>query len=396
MRNGWQTRTLGDVCEIVNGGTPKTGTPGFWNGEHMWITPAEMGRRASPFVSETARTVTDAGLENSSARLVPPNSVILSSRAPIGYLVINTQPMAFNQGCKGLIPTDGIQTKFLYYYLFSIRDQLDSLGTGATFRELSGGKLKGVGISAPSESEQRRIVGILDQAFAGIATAKANTEKNLQNARALFGNYLKSVFGQRGNSWMEKRLAEIATDFGRGKSKHRPRNDPKLYGGKYPFIQTGDISNARHSITTYSQTYSELGLAQSKLWPKGTICIAIVGATVGETGILDFDACFPDSVIGIVVNKQFAHCEYVEYVLQSFKAILKEKGKGTARDNINLGTFEDQEFPFPKVEVQREIVSTLNNLGEEIQRLESIYRDKLAMLDILKKSVLNQAFTGKL
>ncbi len=151
----------------------------------------------------------------------------------------------------------------------------------------------------------------------------------------------------------------------------------------------------RH-YTSYSQTYSETGLAQSKLWPKGTICIAIVGANVGETAILDFDACFPDSVIGVVVNEQAADNEYVEYVLQSFKAILKEKGKGTARDNINLGTFENQKFPFPKLEVQKKIVSTLNNLAEETQRLESLYEQKLAALAALKKSLLHQAFTGEL
>lgn len=195
---------------------------------------------------------------------------------------------------------------------------------------------------------------------------------------------------------MEKCLAEVSREFGRGKSKHRPRNEPRLYGGPYPFIQTGDISNADHWLTEYTQTYSELGLAQSRLWPKGTICIAIVGATVGETAILDFEACFPDSVIGIVVNDQLVDNEYVEFLLQSFKAIMKEKGKGTARDNINLGTFENQTFPFQVLKRQKEIVTTLNALRKETQRLESIYQQKLAALGELKKSLLHQAFSGNL
>jgi type I restriction enzyme S subunit len=108
-------------------------------------------------------------------------------------------------------------------------------------------------------------VGILDEAFDGIATAKANAEKNLQNARALFESHLNAVFTQRGDGWQRKTLAEIATVFGRGKSRHRPRNEPTLYGGPYPFVQTGDIRNAEHFVTEYSQTYSEPGLAQSKL-----------------------------------------------------------------------------------------------------------------------------------
>ena len=309
--------------------------------------------------------------------------------------MINTKPMATNQGCKGLVPGKAVHYKFLYYYLGSIVDLLNALGTGATFKELSGSKLKEVLVPLPPLPEQQRIVDVIDEAFDGIATAKANAEKNLQNARALFKSHLQSVFSQRGEGWVEKNLVAIAKDFGRGKSKHRPRNEPKLYGGKYPFIQTGDISNANHRMIGYSQTYSDLGLVQSKMWPKGTICIAIVGATVGETAILDFDACFPDSVIGIVVNEQVADCEYVEYLLQSFKAILKEKGKGTARDNINLGTFEGQKFPFPELELQRKIVSTLNDLNEETQRLECIYQQKLAALDELKKSLLHQAFSGQ-
>jgi type I restriction enzyme S subunit len=113
MNKAWQTKTLGDLCEIVNGGTPKTGVPEYWDGPHRWITPAEMGKRLSPYVSETDRMISDLGLRNSSAQLLPSHSVILSSRAPIGHLVINTELMATNQGCKGLIPRSPLQHKFL-------------------------------------------------------------------------------------------------------------------------------------------------------------------------------------------------------------------------------------------------------------------------------------------
>ena len=104
MKAGWQTKTLGEACEVMNGGTPKTGIPEYWNGGHLWIAPAEMDNRSSPYVSDTKRKITDLGLCDSSAQMLPPNSVILSSRAPIGHLVINIEPMATNQGCKGLIP----------------------------------------------------------------------------------------------------------------------------------------------------------------------------------------------------------------------------------------------------------------------------------------------------
>jgi len=206
-KKAWQTKTIGETCEVVNGGTPKTGVSEYWDGQHRWITPAEMGKRLSPYVSETERMISDLGLRNSSAQMLPPHSVILSSRAPIGHLVINTELMATNQGCKGLIPRSQLQHKFLYYYLSSIVDLLNSLGTGATFKELSGGKLTEVEIPVPPLAEQQRIVGLLDEAFEGLATAKANAEKNLQNARALFESHLQSVFTQRGPGWVETTLS---------------------------------------------------------------------------------------------------------------------------------------------------------------------------------------------
>jgi type I restriction enzyme S subunit len=255
--------------------------------------------------------------------------------------------------------------------------------------------LKAIRIPVPSLPEQKQIVGILDEAFEGIATAKANAEKNRQNARALFESHLQSIFTQCGEGWVERRLGEISKEFGRGKSKHRPRNDSMLFGGKYPFIQTGDVRNSDLLITSYNQTYSKVGLAQSKLWPKGTLCITIA-ANIAETGILDFDACFPDSVIGVVVDETLTSNKFLKYLLQSFKARLQAQGKGSAQDNINLGTFENQTFPFPSLKAQKEIVAKLDFLREETRRLESLYQRKLDALVALKKSLLHQAFTGNM
>jgi type I restriction enzyme, S subunit len=293
-------------------------------------------------------------------------------------------------GVKILKPKDPIDPKYLYYFLNAC--PIKSLGYARHYRIL-----KELDVRFPASlSEQRRIVAILDEAFEGIDKGIANTEKNLTNTRKLFESYLNRIFTQKGEEWEEKTLQQISIKLGRGKSKHRPRGDNKLYGGEYPLIQTGDVSNSNHRITSYSQTYNDFGLAQSELWPSGTVCIAIVGANVAETSILDFDACFPDSVIGIIVNDKYANNDYVEYLLQSFKAELKEKGKGTARDNINLGTFANQKFPFPSMKTQKMIVSSLEELSFEIESLEAIYRQKLAALNELKQAILQKAFTGEL
>ena len=291
-----------------------------------------------------------------------------------------------------LIPKEGFDIDFIKYFLEGI--DFEKHRNGSTIPHIYFKDYKSEKFPKIPLPEQQRIVSILDKAFAAIDKAKANAEQNLQNAKELFESYLQGIVSN-GDQWEKKTLAQIAKTFGRGKSKHRPRNWEGLYGGDYPFIQTGDIRNSKHYITEYSQTYNEVGLAQSKLWPAGTICITIA-ANIAETGVLTFDACFPDSVIGIEVNEKFADREFVEYLLQSFKVRIQALGKGSAQANINLGTFENELFPFPPVAEQKEIVDKLNQLFNECERLENVFLRKIDDLEELKKSILQKAFAGEL
>lgn len=286
--------------------------------------------------------------------------------------------------------------QYLHYHMLLYWKELGTkLQYGSATNFIKIGNFQNYDVSYPPLPEQQRIVAILDEAFAAIDKARENAEQNLKNAKELFESYLQGVFENKGEGWEEKTLAQISKTFGRGKSKHRPRNWDGLYGGKYPFIQTGDIRNCNHYVTEYSQTYNDVGLAQSKLWKKGTICITIA-ANIAETGILTFDACFPDSVIGIEVNEKYADRDFVEYLLQSFKVRIQALGKGSAQANINMGTFENELFPFPPVAEQKAIVEKLNQLSAESNKLEEIYKRKIDDIEELKKSVLQKAFSGEL
>lgn len=256
------------------------------------------------------------------------------------------------------------------------------------------GTVENFKIPVVSIEEQRRIVAKLDAAFEKIDKAIELTQQNLENSKAMFASRLHGLLSESGKSWQKKTLKDVSKMFGRGKSKHRPRNDKTLYGGQYPFIQTGDIRNSHHFITEYRQTYNDAGLSQSKLWPKGTICITIA-ANIAETGILTFDACFPDSVIGLLVDSEVADRHYVEYLLQSFKTQLQALGRGSAQDNINLGTFENTYFPFPDINTQRLIVEQLDKMHKATMWLQAAYDAKLCYLDNLKQSILEQSFNGK-
>lgn len=403
MTNGWHTKRLDEVCDFSNG---------LWKGEKPPFVNVGVLRNTN-FTKDGTLDYSDIAYLDVEAKKLAKRrlqfgDIILEKsgggpKQPVGRVALFEKEegdFSFSNFTSALRVVDGAELdfrylhKFLYWtYVTGVTETIQSHSTG--IRNLDGNAYKAITISYPSIVEQKRIVEILDEALEGIATAKANAEKNLQNAQELFDCHLKSIFAKTGSEWKSKTLAEASTTFGRGKSKHRPRNAPHLYGGPYPFIQTGDIRNADHFISEYSQTYSEAGLAQSKLWPKGTICITIA-ANIAETAILGFDACFPDSVIGMVVNPKDADSDFVEYLLQSFKAVLQAKGKGSAQDNINLGTFENERFPFPPVEDQREIVRNLDELREAVRSLEAVYQQKLSALEELKKSLLHQAFTGQL
>lgn len=188
MKNkfGWEIKKIGDVCDVFNGGTPDTTVKEYWDGDNLWITPKDMGKLTSKFVDKTERKLTDDGVKNSSARLLPINSVIMSSRAPIGHLAINTLPICTNQGCKGMVPKKGLNSNYLYYFLSNSVQLLNDIGSGATFKEISGTKLSTVKIPVPPLPTQHQIVSELD-ALSEIISKKKQQIEELDNlAQATF------------------------------------------------------------------------------------------------------------------------------------------------------------------------------------------------------------------
>ena len=394
MKKGWQSKTLGEVCEVMNGGTPKTGVPEYWDGKHLWITPAEMGKRSSPYSDDTERKITDRGLQNSSARMLPPHSVILSSRAPIGHLVINTEPMATNQGCKGLIPRTQLQHKFLYYYLSSVVDLLNSLGTGATFKELSGGKLKEVTIPVPPLAEQERIVGLLDEAFAGLATAKANAEKNLHNARALFESHLQSVFTQRGAGWVEKPLGEALVKT----ETTDPTRSPQT---EFDYIDVSSVSKETLAIEETQRLQGKDAPSRArKLVRTNDVLFATIRPTLRRIAIVpeELDSQVCSTGYFVLRAKPDVDHRLVFYFLQTetFMTAMETLQKGASYPAVTDGDVRSQTIPIPPLKEQKKIASKLQSLREETQRLARLYERKHAALAALKKSLLHQAFTGAL
>ena len=272
--------------------------------------------------------------------------------------------------------------RYVWHYLGTITYKPDQHG-----RQWIGTYSKFL-VPIPPLKLQEKIVQILDK-FTDYVTELTSELTSRKKQYSFYRDKLLSFEDEIYQvEW--KSLSEIAKDFGRGKSKHRPRNDARLYGGDIPFIQTGDIREAGKWIENYSQTYSAFGLQQSKQWEKGTLCITIA-ANIAETGLLGFDACFPDSIIGFVANPKFAITEYVYYYLNSIKDYLANKSYGSAQDNLNLSSFSSLKIPVPSLEIQSRIVQVLDNfdtvchdlnigLPKEIelrQKQYEYFRDKL-------------------
>jgi len=397
MKHGWEEKKLKEVCEKITDGTHQT--PKYFDEGVIFLSSKNV--TSGKIDWENIKYIDEKQHLEMHKRVAPRvGDILLAKNGTTGVAAMVDRDFVFDiyVSLAHIRVLNEILPAFMLYFINSpfAKKQFNQRLKGIGVPNLHLEEIREVVIPFPKQKiEQQRIVAILDEAFDAIAQAKAYAEQNLRNAQELFESYLQSVFEAKGEDWEEKTLAEVSKIFGRGKSKHRPRNDEKLYGGMYPFIQTGNIRNCNHYITAYTQTYNELGLAQSKLWPIGTICITIA-ANIAETGILTFDACFPDSVIGLVVNDKLADKNFVEYLLQFFKVKLQSLSKGSAQANINMGTFEKEFFPIPPLSEQQTIVTKLDDLSEQTKKLESIYKQKLADLEELKKFILHKAFNGEL
>ena len=188
------------------------------------------------------------------------------------------------------------------------------------------------------------------------------------------------------SEWKEYRIDELGK-LGRGKSKHRPRNDASLFNGEYPFVQTGDIKAANFYLTEYSQTYTEKGLAQSKLWKKGTLCITIA-ANIGETAILGLDACFPDSIIGFTPYENKSDVRFIKYLFDLLKIHFQSISQGTTQDNLSQEKLLTIKFKAPDFQTQQKIANILGTYDELIE----VNNERIKILEETAQSIYKEWF----
>lgn len=287
---------------------------------------------------------------------------------------------------------------FLGYFIrtSAFREQVGARGSTnyAAIRPLH---VLGYEIPLPPLEEQRRIVAKIDQLAAKIDEARTLRRNASRDLSALDCAVVHEVFGHcTARGGLHRVLfAEVAA-VARGKFGHRPRNEPRFYGGDIPFIQINDISEANRYIRVHSQTLNEDGLAISRMFPRGTVVIAITGATVGVTGILDFDCCFPDSIVGYIPRQGRITPEFLHYSLEHEKSKALAQATQTTQPNINLRILSGLDLVVPTMEEQRSIVEYLDGLQAKVGSLNALQEKTAAELDALLPAILDRAFKGEL
>ena len=356
MKNGTVVQ-LGEVCKFLNGGTPSRAIKKYFQGDIPWITSTDI---TEDIVTKARSYITEEAIKNSATSIVPAGNILLVTRTSVGKIAIAGTDICISQDFTGIVPDkQKVNTRYLFYFLKEKESYFLSQKRGATIKGVTRDIVSRIEIPLPPLSEQKRIAMILDKADA--------IRRKRANALELADEFLKSVFldmfgdpVRNPKGWPTDLFGNVG-ELDRGRSRHRPRNAPELLGGSYPLIQTGDISNSGGYIRSYTQTYSELGLAQSKMWPVGTLCITIA-ANIAKTAILTIDACFPDSVVGFKPNGK-VRTEYVQYWLSFLQKILEDNAPESAQKNINLEILRGLKIPVPPVRLQDKFVKSYHSVA---------------------------------
>lgn len=383
--SNWRYVKIGDVCTVERGGSPRpidkfiTDDPNGIN----WIKIGDTN--SSMYITQTAQKIIPEGMKKS--RYVQPGDFLLSNSMSFGRPYILKIDGCIHDGWLVLRDNDGIFDKrFLYYYLSSpsTYQKFKNMAVGGVVNNLNSEMVRGVTVLVPPMDEQIDIVTTLDKVTELISLRKEQLAKldRLVKSRfiELFGD---PVYNNDGLP--TKKLRELGS-LDRGRSQHRPRNDPKLLNGPYPLIQTGEVASAGLYITEYKNTYSELGLQQSKMWKAGTLCITIA-ANIAQTAILTFDACFPDSVVGFVPNDAVSAI-YMHYWFGFFQKILEEQAPQVAQKNINLKILSDLDVMVPKKEHQEQFAAFV----EQTDKSKLAIQQSLNKLELLKKALMQEYF----
>lgn len=394
----WRQTTLGEIADIVSGSTPRSGVPHYWDGAVAWATPTDLSRLDGKHLDKTDRMITEAGLNECSARLLPPGSVLFSSRAPIGLVAINTAPMATNQGFKSFVPRPEVNADYLYWWLKANRKQLEDLGNGATFKEVSKAVVSRVKFPLPPLTEQRRIAAILDKADA--------IRRKREQALILADDFLRSVFLEmfgdpttNSKGWRVGRIRECLAEVVAGWSavgEPRPARPDEMGVLKISAVTSGEyLPEENKAVTSKGPQKSIIVPREGDLLFSRANTRELVAATCL---VVDAPAnvFLPDKLWRLDPDQRVADVTYLKFVLTDpdYRRRLCAQATGTSGSMLNISKAKllDHEIPIPPLEIQIDFAK-LWRVGRKVRASIS---GQLAEATNLFAALSQRAFAGDL
>lgn len=393
LPDGWYRVKLKDVADVYSGATPKTSEPSYWNGDIDWVTPKDLSLLKERSIVRSERRITQKGLESCSATLVAPNSIIMSSRAPIGYLAINKVPVATNQGCKNITPKSNLDVDYLFYYLTQNIDSVKRLGAGSTFAEVGKSAVESVEILIPPVTEQKKIAQILstvdyelqktDEVIIATKKIRRGLMQKLFSRGIGHVTFKKTEAGNIPESWEVSRLGDLV-DI---RSGDTPSGFKFENNGTHPFYKVEDMNQSSKYLVPTRYRFNNYN---KPLMPRGMIVFPKRGAAIytNKVRLLTTDSYFDTNVMGLLA-KEGLFSEYLYYLLTHIG--LAQFADSTSIAQINNKHIEPLLIPLPKEEEQKKIASILSSVDEKI----SIHQKLKEGLTILKKGLMQDLLTGK-
>lgn len=355
MRKGWKYKRIGDVCSVIGGATPKTEIKEFWGGSHYWITPADLN--GNKYQGATPRTITDVAVQKTNLQLLPVGTVLLSSRAPIGKVAITTEAMYCNQGFKNIVCSGILNNEFVYWYLYFSKDYLNSLGTGATFKEISKKTTENIMIPVPPLQEQERIVAELDLLTEIIDKQKQQLKELDTLAKSIFYD----MFGN-------PNINDMKWDYSTFKSIFKLKSGDGLIGKN--FMQGNYPVYGGNGISGYHNKYNKDG---------DYIIVGRVGAYCGNVRYVKGQFWLTDNAFQALFDNTVLDYVFVCYLLNAIN--LHQYANQAAQPVISNVVLKDIQIIMPPKAIQREFAKKIQTIESQKQSINRSIAESQKLFD---------------
>ena len=386
--------TMGEIAEVVGGGTPHTSDPtNFDGGEIPWLTPADLSGYVGKYASRGARSITAKGLQSSSARLLPAGAVLFTSRAPVGYVVIAANAIATNQGFKSFVLKPGMLPEYVYWWLKGAKRIAEALASGTTFLEISGANAKKIPIPIVRIDEQRRIVAEIEKQFSRLDEAVAN----LQRVKANLKRYQAGVLSVATQGWPVVPLRSLLREPLRNGHSAKGTDDPKgLRAFTLTAVTKGDFSEGNTKLTLAdARRVADLWAQPGDIYVERSNTPDLVGTARLYRGPANF-AFIPDLLIRVRVS-DLVLAAYAEIALASEagRQFLKGRAQGISgtMPKIDQSAVECFPMPLPPLPDQRRIVAEVDRRLSIVREVEAEVNANLKRAQALRQAVLHSAFS---